>query len=129
LTEDSVRPVILIVEDDDAIRDIVGSVLESQGYTARIARNGLEGLEQFYLILPDLIIMDVNMPQMDGWETLRKLRQVSGCPVIMLTVSGSTEDIVKGLELGADDYLSKPFGAQELVARVNAVLRRDSLVR
>ena len=69
------------------------------------------------------------MPGMDGWETLEKVRQVSDCPVIMLTVFGATDDIIRGLELGADDYLIKPFGIRELIARVNTVLRRSSLIR
>ena len=92
------------------------------------ASNGAERLERFYLTLPDLIIMDVKMPEMDGWKALRALRQVSECPVMMLTVFDSTEDIVKGLELGADDYLVKPFGIQELTARISVLLRRTSPV-
>ena len=76
-----------------------------------------------------LILLDVKMPGMDGWETLEKVRQVSDCPVIMLTVFGATDDIIRGLELGADDYLIKPFGIRELIARVNTVLRRSSLIR
>ena len=126
--DETLRPVILIVEDDEAIRDIVSRVVESQGYVAHKASNGVEGLDKFYLTLPDLIIMDVKMPEMDGWETLRRLRKFSECPVIMLTVFGSTQDTIRGLELGADDYLAKPFGIKELTARVNAVLRRSSRV-
>jgi two-component system response regulator MprA len=128
LSAETSRPVILIVEDDDSIKEIVVRVLASEGYVIHTAANGVQGLEQFYLRLPDLIILDVKMPEMDGWETLERLRQISDCPVIMLTVFGSTDDIVKGLELGADDYLVKPFGIQELIARVNAVLRRASVV-
>ncbi|MCH8825751.1 MAG: response regulator transcription factor [Chloroflexi bacterium] len=124
LEEDKAQPVVLIVEDDDSIREIVHRVLEDEGYTIQLAENGVRGMEQFYLTLPDLIVMDVKMPEMDGWEMLQRLREISGCPVIMLTVFGSTDDIIKGLELGADDYLVKPFGVQELTARVSAVLRR-----
>ena len=124
LEEDKAQPVVLIVEDDDSIREIVHRVLEDEGYTIQLAENGVRGMEQFYLTLPDLIVMDVKMPEMDGWEMLQRLREISGCPVIMLTVFGSTDDIIKGLELGADDYLVKPFGVQELIARVSAVLRR-----
>jgi DNA-binding response OmpR family regulator len=124
LEKDTSKPVILIVEDDDSIREIVSRVLEDEGYSIRIAENGVRGLEQFYLTLPDLIVLDVKMPEMDGWEMLERLREISGCPVIMLTVFGSTDDIIRGLELGADDYLVKPFGVQELIARVSAVLRR-----
>ena len=128
MPEESATPVILIVEDDRSIAEIVSRVLMSEGYTTHLASDGVEGIEKFYLTLPDLVILDVKMPRMDGWETLERLRKISGCPVIMLTVFGSTDDIIKGLELGADDYLVKPFGIQELIARVNAVLRRGSLV-
>ena len=124
LEQAKTQPVILIVEDDDSIREIVQRVLEDEGYAIQIAENGVRGLEQFYLTLPDLIILDVKMPEMNGWEMLERLREISGCPVIMLTVFGSTDDIIRGLELGADDYLVKPFGVQELIARVSAVLRR-----
>ena len=116
--------VILIIEDDNSIREIVRRVLEAEGHTVHVASNGQEGLERFYLTLPDLIVLDVIMPKMDGWETLKRLREISDCAVIMLTVFGSSEDIIKGLELGADDYLTKPFGVRELTARVNTVLRR-----
>ena len=122
------QPVILVVEDDEAIRRIVSKVLEAEGYRTELASNGAEGLEKFYLCLPDLIMMDVRMPQMDGWEALERLRRVSECPVIMLTVFGAADDVVKGLELRADDYLVKPFGVRELTARVNAVLRWGALI-
>ena len=128
LEAETTQPLILVVEDDPAIRHIVGTVLEAEGYRTEVARNGVEGLDKFYLSLPDLIMMDVKMPEMDGWETLERLRRVSDCPVIMLTVFGSPDDIVRGLELGADDYLAKPFGVRELTARVKAVLRRARLV-
>ena len=118
---------ILIVEDDESISEIVSRVLSAEGYDTCVAENGVKGIEKYYLTLPDLIILDVKMPEMDGWEMLERLRQISGCPVIMLTVFGSTDDIIKGLELGADDYLVKPFGVQELIARVNAVLRRSNV--
>lgn len=127
-SEETANPVILIIEDDGSISEIVSRVLESEGYTIHVASNGVKGLEQFYLTLPDMIILDVKMPEMDGWETLERIRQISDCPVIMLTVFGSTDDIIKGLELGADDYLVKPFGIQELLARVTAVLRRTTPV-
>jgi two-component system KDP operon response regulator KdpE len=122
------QPVILIIEDDESIRDIVSRVLEEEGFLTHTAVNGLKGLEQFYVTLPDLILLDVKMPEMDGWETLQRLREVSQTPVIMLTVFGSTDDILRGLELGADDYLVKPFGIKELIVRVKAVLRRSSPV-
>ncbi len=127
--ETPAKPLVLVIEDDESIREIVSRVLESEGYATRVAPNGLKGLEQFYLSLPDLIILDLKMPEMDGWETLERIRQVSGCPIIILTVFGSSDDIIKGLEMGADDYLVKPFGIQELLARVGAVIRRANLVR
>ncbi len=128
MLSENARSVILIIEDDESIREIVSRVLQSEGYTTHLASNGVRGLEQFYLTLPDLIVLDVKMPEMDGWETLERVREISDCPVIMLTVFGSTDDIIKGLELGADDYLVKPFGVQELIARVNTVFRRASVV-
>lgn len=128
MLSENARSVILIIEDDESIREIVSRVLQSEGYTTHLASNGVKGLEQFYLTLPDLIVLDVKMPEMDGWETLERVREISDCPVIMLTVFGSTDDIIKGLELGADDYLAKPFGVQELIARVNTVFRRASVV-
>lgn len=128
MSEENTQPVVLIIEDDDSIREIVSRVLKDEGFVVHSAVNGLIGLEQFYIVLPDLILLDVKMPEMDGWETLERLRNVSGTPVIMLTVFGSTDDIIRGLELGADDYLVKPFGIEELIARVRAVLRRSSPV-
>lgn len=129
MAKETANQVVLVVEDDDSIREIVCRVLEDEGYVTHTANNGVRGLEQFYMKLPDLIILDVKMPEMDGWEVLKRLREISGCPVIMLTVFGSTEDIIQGLELGADDYLVKPFGVQELIARVTAVLRRANAVQ
>ncbi len=128
MPEDNEQTVILIVDDDASIREIVGRVLEDEGYRIETATNGLEGLDMFYKILPQLIILDVKMPEMDGWETLGRIREISNCPVIMLTAFGSTNDIIQGLELGADDYLVKPFGVQELIARVSTVLRRSHAV-
>ena len=127
MTTENSQMVILIIEDDESISEIVSRVMQTAGYATHVAENGLKGLEMFYLTLPDLIILDVKMPEMDGWETLERVRRVSDCPVIMLTVFGSTDDIIKGLELGADDYLVKPFGIQELTARVNAVIRRTDV--
>ena len=128
LLEIGTQPVVLVVEDNRSVREIIGRVLAAEGYTTHAAPNGVEGLEQFYLTLPDLVLLDVRMPEMDGWETLRRIRKVSNCPVIMLTVCRSTEETIRGLELGADDYVAKPFGLRELIARVSAVLRRTSLV-
>jgi DNA-binding response OmpR family regulator len=103
-------------------------VLTDEGFKTHAAFDGAQGLDAYYLTLPDIIILDVKMPIMDGWETLTRLRRVSETPVIMLTVYSAKQDIVKGLELGADDYLVKPFGIKELIARVTTVLRRTSMV-
>ena len=103
-------------------------MLDKEGFITHAAFDGAQGLDTYYLTQPNIIILDVNMPVMDGWETLARLRRVSDTPVIMLTVYSAKQDIIKGLELGADDYLVKPFGIKELIARVTTVLRRTSLV-
>lgn len=122
-------PRILIVEDDNSLRDLFSEALESEGYTTSIASNGAEGIEVFDEINPDLVLLDLLMPKMDGWEALERVRKISECPVIIVTGQGTTEDIIRGLlEAGADDYLVKPFGIKELIARVNAVLRRSAPV-
>ena len=129
MPSDILKPIVLIVEDDSTIREMVCMILESSGYAAESACDGLEGLERFLATRPDLVILDVRMPRMDGWQTLEEIRRRSDCPVVMLTAFGSTSDLVRGLKAGADDYLRKPFGADELVARVDAVLRRSSVPR
>jgi DNA-binding response OmpR family regulator len=92
---------------------------------ASIASNGAEGIQMFDEVNPDLVLLDLLMPKMDGWEALERVRKISECPVIIVTGQGTTEDIIRGLlEAGADDYLVKPFGIKKLIARVNAVLRR-----
>ena len=103
-------------------------MLDKEGFITRSAFDGPQGLDAYYLTQPNIIILDVNMPVMDGWETLDRLRRVSETPVIMLTVYSAKRDIIKGLERGADDYLVNPFGIKELIARVTTVLRRTSLV-
>lgn len=126
--DENVRPSVLIIEDDPSISEIVARVLDKEGFITHAAFDGAQGLDTYYLTQPNIIILDVNMPVMDGWETLARLRRVSETPVIMLTVYSAKQDIIKGLELGADDYLVKPFGIKELIARVTTVLRRTSLV-
>jgi DNA-binding response OmpR family regulator len=128
LPDENVRPSVLIIEDDPAISEILCRVLTDEGFKTHAAFDGAQGLDAYYLTLPDIIILDVKMPIMDGWETLTRLRRVSETPVIMLTVYSAKQDIIKGLELGADDYLVKPFGIKELIARVTTVLRRTSMV-
>ena len=115
---------ILIVEDDPNISELVQMYLEKEGYNTRIASDGGQGLDLFRQLRPDLVLLDIMLPVMDGWSVLRTIRQDSKTPVIMLTAKGETFDKVLGLELGADDYVVKPFDAKEVVARVKAVLRR-----
>jgi len=115
---------ILVVDDEPRIVEAVSMNLELEGYQMSGTSNGNEALKKLTEELPDLIILDVMMPEMDGFETLRKIREVSTVPVIMLTVRGEEIDKVKGLDLGADDYVTKPFSPRELASRVKAVLRR-----
>ena len=115
---------ILIVEDDGNIRELLRLYLEREGYEITEAANGEEGVELWRKINPDMILLDVMMPIMDGWQVCREIRKTSSAPIIMLTAKGETFDKVLGLELGADDYVVKPFDAKEVVARVKAVLRR-----
>lgn len=116
---------ILIVDDEPRIRDFVRMNLELEHYSVLEASNGLEALEQLRTHLPDLVVLDVMMPEMDGFETLRAIREVSTVPVIMLTVRQSEQDKIHGLDLGADDYIAKPFSPKNLLARIRAVLRRS----
>jgi two-component system KDP operon response regulator KdpE len=115
---------ILAIDDDQLLLQLIQRSLESGGYEVSIACDGQSGLQQFHEFQPHLVILDVMMPHMDGWETCRRVREVSTVPIIMLTALGSHQDIVKGLNMGADDYLVKPFHPEELQARVEAVLRR-----
>ena len=115
---------ILVVDDEPRMTRFIRMNLELEGYRVVEAHNGLDALDQARTRLPNLIILDVMMPELDGFETLEMLREVANVPVIMLTVRSDEEDKVHGLELGADDYVTKPFGARELVSRVRAVLRR-----
>lgn len=115
---------ILVVDDDDRVLNFLRAKLKASGYEVVIARDGVEALEQAQAQEPDLVLLDVLMPRMDGFETLKHLRRFSSVPVIMLSAKGADVDRIKGLDLGADDYLSKPFNPDELVARVEAVKRR-----
>jgi len=118
------RELILVVDDEARLRRFIRMNLELEGYRVIEAPNGLEALDRVRTHLPDLVILDVMMPELDGFETLEMLRETSTVPVIMLTVRADEEDKVRGLERGADDYVTKPFGARELTSRVKAVLRR-----
>ena len=117
---------VLIVEDDPNIADLLRLYLEKEGYVTSIASDGGKGVEKFRELHPDLVLLDIMLPVMDGWEVLRNSRQESKTPVIMLTAKGETNDKVNGLKMGADDYVTKPFEAKEVLARVEAVLRRTS---
>ncbi|MBA2395891.1 MAG: response regulator transcription factor [Ktedonobacteraceae bacterium] len=116
---------ILIVDDEPRIRDLVRMNLEMEHYSVIEASNGVEALDQLRENLPDLVMLDVMMPEMDGFETLRAIREVSTVPVVMLTVRQSEQDRIHGLDLGADDYLAKPFSPRELLSRIHALLRRS----
>ena len=115
---------VLIVEDESNIRELLRMYLEQEGYTVESAQNGSEGLRTFKRVHPDLVLLDLMMPVMDGNQMIRELRTFSKTPVIMLTAKGEMLDKVAGLELGADDYITKPFEMREVMARVKAVLRR-----
>ena len=115
---------ILIVEDDKNIADLLRLYLEKEDMACHVAGDGLAGLEKFQQVQPDLVLLDIMLPGLDGWSVCRKIRETSKAPIIMLTAKGELEDKVNGLEMGADDYITKPFEAKEVVARVHAVLRR-----
>lgn len=115
---------ILVVDDEPRIIGFIRMNLELEGHQVIEAHNGLEALEAVRTKLPDIVLLDVMMPDLDGFETLRMLREFSDIPVIMLTAKGEENDRVYGLELGADDYITKPFGPRELSSRIKAVLRR-----
>ena len=118
---------ILIIEDDRNIADLLRLYLEKEGYEVAIAYDGLKGLEKFREFKPDLLLLDVMLPGMDGWGVCRSIRQDSKTPIIMLTAKSETEDKVFGLKQGADDYITKPFEMKEVLARIEAVLRRSGL--
>ena len=117
---------ILIVEVDHNISELLQLYLKNEGYETVIANDGGEGIDQFRRFRPDLVLLDLMLPVMDGWGVLRTIRQDSKVPVIMLTAKGETSDKVTGLKQGADDYITKPFEMKEVLARVEAVLRRTA---
>ena len=119
-------PTILVVDDEPQIRRVMRATLSAQGYTILEAANGEAALEQFRRERPDLILLDINMPGVDGLETCRQIRATSSVPIIVLTVRSSEKDKVHSLDAGADDYVTKPFGMEELLARIRAALRRTS---
>jgi DNA-binding response OmpR family regulator len=115
---------VLIVEDDDDLRDLVRTVVEREGMETIEAADGREGLRQFYEHRPALVILDIGLPEMNGWQVLERVRELGNVPVLILTAHGDELDKVRGLREGADDYVTKPFGRQELIARIEALLRR-----
>ena len=117
---------ILIIDDDINICELLRLYLEKDGFEAEVVTDGLKALDAFNAIQPDLVLLDIMLPGMDGWQICREIRKDSLTPIIMLTAKGETFDKVLGLELGADDYITKPFETKEVVARIKAVLRRAS---
>ena len=117
---------VLIVEDDRNISELLQMYLEKEGYAVTTAYDGGQGLQKFRNIQPDLVLLDVMMPVMDGWSVCKAIRVESQVPVIMLTAKGETDDKVAGLRSGADDYITKPFEMKEVLARIEAVLRRST---
>ncbi len=115
---------VLVVDDEQRIVNFLNSKLKASGYEVLTANNGIQGLEQAQAQEPDLIVLDLLMPKMDGLEMLKEMRSFSAVPVIILTAKGADTDRIKGLQLGADDYLPKPFNPDELVARIEAIRRR-----
>ncbi|MBR7184874.1 MAG: response regulator transcription factor [Clostridia bacterium] len=117
---------ILVVDDDANICDLLKLYFENEGYEVKTANDGMEGINYFKLYEPDLVLLDIMLPKKDGWQVCREIREMSSKPVIMITAKGEIFDKVLGLELGADDFVVKPFDMKELSARVKAVLRRYS---
>jgi len=120
----SLPPSVLVVDDDSDVRALVATLLGRAGYLVTEAPNGRAALKALYGQRPDLVVLDVNMPDLDGWATLERIRELSDVPVVMLSARGEELEKVRALRAGADDYVTKPFGRQELLARVESVLRR-----
>ena len=118
---------IMVVDDDSNICELLRLYLEKEGYDAVVMPDGAAALDAFDTVKPDLMLLDVMMPRLDGWQVCREIRKKSQCPIIMITAKGELFDRVLGLELGADDYVVKPFEAKEVMARIKAVLRRSGV--
>lgn len=116
---------ILVIDDDTVLLDLLRQAFEKAGYAVETAANGLAGLQRAYAVHPDLVVLDVMMPRMDGWAVCARLREVSPVPIIMLTAKDAESDKLRGFQLGIDDYVTKPFSFAELTARVAAVLHRS----
>ncbi len=117
---------VLIVDDDTNICELLRLYLEKDGYTTAIANDGKEAVNVFARENPDIILLDIMLPGLDGWQVCREIRKTSQVPIIMLTAKGETFDKILGLELGADDYVVKPFDAKEVIARIKAIMRRSN---
>jgi len=117
---------VLFIDDDPDLLDLAQTWLRNAGYDACTAKDGNEGLKQLYCYRPDLVLLDIAMPRMDGWEVCRRIREMCELPIIMVSVNGQKSDLVKAFNLGVDDYVTKPIHFPELVARVQAILRRHS---
>ena len=115
---------VLVIDDDADVRGLVAELLGRAGLSVEQAEDGRSGLRALHKTPPDLVVLDVSMPDLDGWQTLERIRDLSEVPILMLTARGDELDRVRGLQAGADDYVIKPFGRQELLARVQALLRR-----
>ncbi len=115
---------LLIIDDDESLTELLDSFFTGNGYKVRIANNSSEGLRNLFNVQPDLVILDVTMPERNGWETLERIREVSKIPVVMLTSRSDEQDILRGFSQGADDYVTKPFSFAQLAARVQAILLR-----
>ena len=120
---------ILVVDDDKNICDLLRMYLEKEGYTVVLAHNGMDAVNTFHIENPNLVLLDIMLPQLDGWQVCREIRKTSEVPIIMLTAKDEIFDKVLGLELGADDYVTKPFNTKEVIARIKAVLRRTTAVK
>ena len=118
---------ILVVDDDNNICELLRLYLEKEGYSVTLAKTGMQAVRSFAEQQPDLMLLDIMLPELDGWQVCREIRKYSNKPIIMLTAKGETFDKVLGLELGADDYITKPFEAKEVLARIKAVLRRSGI--
>ena len=117
---------VLLIDDDVCLCEVLRRTLEKHGFQVEVAHDAISGLRTAYAVAPDLIVLDIMMPDMDGWKACCRFREMSNVPILMLTALGSVEDVVRDLELGADDYVVKPVTAKVLVARVEALLRRVS---
>ena len=126
-THEQLSPKVLVIDDDPTLAKALRLYFGKLGYQVSVAHDGVEGLRQVYDCRPDAIILDIMMPKMDGWELARRIREVSEVPIVMLTARKQEHEIIRGLKLGADDYVPKPFSLKELEARVGAVLRRSKL--